>query len=92
MDDSARAVAWPSKIFTGQDIGTDGRLLGAWAQLPLDDRLPAGWRTALLFVREDFTGGATHFWAFYARPYWKSDMEILGQWGNHIFGKPKGKR
>jgi catechol 2,3-dioxygenase len=54
MDDSARAVAWPSKIFTGQDIGSDGRLLGAWAQLPLDDRLPAGWRTAVVKPAADY--------------------------------------
>ena len=46
MDD-ARTVSWPSKTLTSDNIGSDGRLLGAWAQLPLDDKLPAGWRTAI---------------------------------------------
>ena len=62
---------------------------------PVEDN--DAWRVAqtvarLSFHMQDFTGGATHFWAFYASPYWKPDMEILGQWGNHIFGKPKGKK
>lgn len=63
------------------------------------------WRTAqavarLTFHMQDFTGGATHFHAVFCnqdrahecKPYWRSDMEPLGQWGSHIFYKEKGKR
>jgi len=62
---------------------------------PVEDGRP--WQNAqavarLSFHMQDFTGGATNFWAFYSSPYWKLDMEILGQWGNHVFGKPKGKK
>lgn len=57
MDD-ARAVTWPSKVFTGKDIGADGRPAGAWASLPLDDGLPAGWRTALVEPVADYVGKA----------------------------------
>jgi spore germination cell wall hydrolase CwlJ-like protein len=57
----------------------------------------APWRMAQEIARlslsmQDFTGGATHYHALFVSPYWKSDMVILGQWGNHAFYKPKGKR
>jgi len=69
----------------------------SWTLQPPPVEQNKAWQDAqavarLSFHMADFTGGATHFWAFYASPYWKSDMEILGQWGNHIFGKPKGKK
>ena len=55
------------------------------------------WRNAntvahLSFHMQDFTGGATHYHALYANPYWRVDMTILGQFGNHIFYKVKGKK
>lgn len=65
----------------------------------------ASWRTAQVVARlsvnmSDFTGGATHFHAIVCpterahecKPYWRSDMDVLGQWGNHIFYKEKAKR
>jgi spore germination cell wall hydrolase CwlJ-like protein len=57
----------------------------------------AAWRNAqavarLTFHMADFTGGATHFHALYISPYWKPDMAPLGQWGNHIFYKVKGRK
>lgn len=62
---------------------------------PVVDGQP--WRTAqqvahLAFHMQDYTGGATHYHALYVKPYWRSDMEPLGQWGSHIFYKVKGKR
>jgi len=59
---------------------------------PVEDGQP--WRTAqtvakLSFFTQDFTGGATHFHALYVSPYWRSDMEIVGQWGSHIFYRKK---
>ncbi len=63
------------------------------------------WRQAqqiawLSFHTSDFTGGADHFHAIVCppdrlqecKPYWRLDMDVAGQWGNHIFYKPKGKR
>lgn len=63
------------------------------------------WRNAqqiawLSFHTSDFTGGADHFHALVCppdrlaecKPYWRLDMDVAGQWGNHIFYKPKGKR
>ena len=66
MDD-ARAVSWPSKTFTGNEIGPDGRLSGAWASVPLDDKLPSGWRTASVKPAADYRkkagGNAAAKWA-----------------------------
>ena len=61
---------------------------------PVEDGAP--WRTAqqvarLSFHMQDFTDGATHYHALYVKPYWRTDMTILGQWGSHIFYKRKGK-
>ena len=68
----------------------------SWTNKPpaVEDGRP--WRTAndvarLALHMNDFTGGATHYHALYVSPYWKSDMVVLGQWGNHIFYKRKGK-
>jgi len=60
---------------------------------PVEDGRP--WRTAqevawLSLHMQDFTGGATHYHALYVKPYWRTDMTILGQWGNHIFYRRKG--
>lgn len=65
---------------------------------PIVDGPP--WRTAqevarLSFHMQDFTGGATHFHAVYCpperarecKPYWRTDMTTLGQWGSHVFYK-----
>lgn len=70
---------------------------------PVVDSAP--WRTAqgvarLSFYMRDFTNGATHFHAiicppdrlYECKPYWRTDMTVLGQWGNHIFYKRKAKR
>jgi len=71
----------------------------SWTLKPplVEDGLP--WRTAqqvarLSFHMQDFTGGATNYHALYISPYWKSDPKLTpaGQWGNHIFYKPKGKK
>lgn len=43
----------------------------------------------LAFYMQDFTGGATHYHAAYVKPYWRSGMELRGQWGNHTFYKRK---
>ena len=61
---------------------------------PVEDGRP--WRNAQAVARlslhmADFTGGATNFHAFYASPYWKPDMIVLGQWGSHVFYKRKEK-
>jgi spore germination cell wall hydrolase CwlJ-like protein len=61
---------------------------------PVEDGRP--WRNAQAVARlslhmADFTGGATHYHALYIAPYWKADMEPLGQWGNHVFYRRKGK-
>ena len=39
----------------------------------------------------DFTGGATFYHAISILPYWRADLQVTGQWGNHIFYKRKGK-
>jgi len=64
----------------------------------------APWRKAqsvaqLSLHMADFTGGATNFHALVCppdrlnecKPYWRVDMAVAGQWGNHIFYKRKGK-
>lgn len=61
---------------------------------PVEDGRP--WQTARVVARlslnmADFTGGATHYHALYVSPYWRSDMIPLGQFGNHIFYRRKGK-
>ena len=43
----------------------------------------------LSFHMADFTGGATHFHAFYVKPYWRRDMQLLGVYGNHLFYRIK---
>ena len=40
----------------------------------------------------DFTGGATHYHALSIRPNWLSDVQVTGQWGQHIFYKRKGPK
>ena len=74
MDD-ARTVSWPAKTLTSNDIGSDGRLVGAWAQLPLDDALPAGWRTAIVKPAADYL--ARHRGTPQAAAKW-SAMEGVG--------------
>jgi spore germination cell wall hydrolase CwlJ-like protein len=37
----------------------------------------------------DFTGGADHYHALYVSPYWRTDMTLTGQYGNHLFYKTK---
>jgi spore germination cell wall hydrolase CwlJ-like protein len=59
----------------------------------------AGQVARLSFYMQDFTGGADHFHALICpqerlqecKPYWRLDMDVAGQWGNHLFYKPKGK-
>ena len=68
----------------------------SWTTKPPRVEYSAAWRTAqevakLSLHMADFTGGATHYHALYVSPYWRSDMTVLGKWGNHIFYKPKGK-
>lgn len=47
----------------------------------------------LAFNMQDFTGGADHYHAIYMRPDWDyRKITITGQWGNHLFYKPKGKK
>lgn len=71
----------------------------SWTLRPPKVEDGPAWRRAQEVARlsmhmTDFTGGATHFHALYVDPYWKSDMEITGQWGSHIFyrAKQRGKR
>jgi len=59
---------------------------------PVEDGLP--WRTAqqvarLSFHMNDFTNCSKFYHALYASPYWKSDMQVTGTWGNHIFYRNK---
>ena len=68
----------------------------SWTTKPPRVEDSPAWRTAqevakLSLYMADFTGGATHYHALYVSPYWRSDMTVLGKWGNHIFYKPKGK-
>ena len=46
----------------------------------------------LSFYMSDFTNGTTHYHTITVSPYWKSDMVVTGQCGNHILYKQKGKR
>jgi len=43
----------------------------------------------LSFHMQDFTGGADHYHAAYVNPYWRKDMTLVGQWGNHAFYRKK---
>jgi len=43
----------------------------------------------LAFHMNDFTGGADHYHASYAKPYWRKGMKRLGQWGSHVFYRSK---
>jgi spore germination cell wall hydrolase CwlJ-like protein len=47
----------------------------------------------------DFTGGATHYHALWClkpndrcNAYWRTDMDVAGTWGSHIFYRPRVKR
>lgn len=46
----------------------------------------------LALYTNDFTSGATHYHALGILPYWRSDMQVCGQWGAHIFYRVKGKK
>ena len=93
------AVAQVTLNRAGRDPGRVCEVVQAYKQFSWTLRPPpvvdgAPWRTAqdaarLALHMSDFTGGATHYHALYASPYWKSDMQVLGQWGNHIFYKRK---
>lgn len=39
----------------------------------------------------DFTGGATNYHNLTINPYWLN-LTVTGQWGSHIFYKPKAKK
>jgi len=61
--------------------------------------LPAGkdWNEALRVARyvlsdsADFTGGATHYHLLGIRPHWAGSMKIVGQWGDHVFYRPRSQ-
>lgn len=77
----------------------------SWTLKPppvVDDQ---AWRRAQMVAKltmhmKDFTGGATHFHAIICpperahecKPYWRSDMIVLGQFGYHIFYKEKPRK
>lgn len=60
-------------------------------------RLPRGeeWESAqriaaeVLYGTFDFTRGATHYHTTKVRPKWAPTLERVGQWGNHIFYRPR---
>ena len=68
----------------------------SWTISPPPVEINRAWRDAQdiahFLLHPKFTDGATHFWAFYSKPYWRGDMEITGQWGNHILGRDRRKR
>lgn len=54
------------------------------------------WRRAVMVARAvliggmgDFTGGATHYHREDILPYWARTLDVVGQWGDHIFYRPR---
>ena len=69
----------------------------SWTLKPPPVEQNPAWDTAqrvarLSYYMADFTGGAVYYHALYVSPYWKANLEVLGQWGNHIFYRHKVKR
>jgi spore germination cell wall hydrolase CwlJ-like protein len=75
----------------------------SWTLYPSKlERLPKGpaWEDSkrvaqrVLSDTSDFTGGADHFHTvgLTPRPYWVTPkLEVAGQWGDHIFYRPRRK-
>jgi len=66
----------------------------SWTNKPPVVETGRAWDNALSVARlsfhmQDFTGGADHYHAAYVKPYWRSGMTLMGQWGNHTFYRRK---
>jgi len=94
------AVAQTTLNRAGRDPAKVCEVVSAFRQFswtispPRVENGPA-WQTAqevarLSFSMNDFTNCSTHYHNLFVSPYWKSDMQIVGQFGNHVFYRKKG--
>lgn len=60
-------------------------------RLPNGPQWEASQRVAeqVLYGAYDFTKGATHYHAVKVQPRWAGTLERAGQWGDHVFYRPR---